>query len=99
MLVGLVPIAWRAASYCAGVARSPTTLSTGSIGITRPITKVTSSSPSSVSSMIMRWSPCPSAVTPPAIRAARVLAASCVGTTKVVTLRFSLAAYLAASRL
>ena len=48
----LRPSASRAASYCSAVARSPMMASTGSIGITRPMTKVTASSPSSVAASV-----------------------------------------------
>src|SRR5690606_2035241 len=41
-------MAIRAVSYCAWVARSPTTASTGSMGITRPMKKVMAKSPRKV---------------------------------------------------
>ena len=48
------PISSRVASYSAFEARSPTTAMTGSIGMTRPITNVTNSSPINVVTMVAR---------------------------------------------
>src|SRR5215813_11753105 len=66
------PSWWRSAATCAGVAVSPATSATGSLGITRKMTNVTASSPRSVgTNHRSRWRSSASSLIAPSPYAAR----------------------------